>query len=242
MSALLNVVPINAKPRCHNCLRGTDGKVAKHCAKHTRHYNTSGPVYLTQPQVNQLLDAARLEGPRDYAMVLLMIFHGLRVQELCNLTLASLNMSEGTIRIVALKNGKPTLENLRTAGTHSETKALAAWLAVRPTTAPDAPLFFRANTVEPKKMHRTSVTFLYKRLVSRLGFPAAVRHNHVLRHTLAKQTILAQRAATGNVDTTVVTHLLRHASSASASQYTKNSPAETEAAFSTLWSQVLVAR
>ena len=54
--------------------------------------------YLTQGEMKNLLDRAKNDNYRNYAMILLAYRHGLRVSEICNITIGNVDLSEGNIR------------------------------------------------------------------------------------------------------------------------------------------------
>ena len=69
------------------------------------------PKVISESDVTRLLDSPDLEQPlglRDKAMLELMYASGLRVSELIGLDLASINMSQGSVRVVG-KGGKERL-------------------------------------------------------------------------------------------------------------------------------------
>src|SRR5262249_24883261 len=64
--------------------------------------------YLTESEVERLLDAARKRGrnaARDSAAILLAYRHGLRAQELCSLRWTQLDLRHGTLHVNRAKGG-----------------------------------------------------------------------------------------------------------------------------------------
>jgi type 1 fimbriae regulatory protein FimB len=63
--------------------------------------------YLTQSEVEQLLEAAKAGSSpeRDYCLILMSFVHGFRVSEVRHLTLSDIDMQEGCLYIHRLKQG-----------------------------------------------------------------------------------------------------------------------------------------
>src|SRR5258708_34170721 len=67
--------------------------------------------HLTQEEVTRLLAATKdktlTRNPeRDYALLLLMVRHGLRVSEACKLKLSDIDLQSKVLHVKRLKNGK----------------------------------------------------------------------------------------------------------------------------------------
>src|ERR1700726_978140 len=86
--------------------------------------------YLTGEEMNKLLTAAKTASrnpARDFAMLLLMFRHGLRVSELCAIKLSDINVSTKEFHVNRLKgcdSGPHELYN-------GESQAVKAWLVER---------------------------------------------------------------------------------------------------------------
>jgi type 1 fimbriae regulatory protein FimB len=135
--------------------------------------------YLRVDEIEKLLSAARkTRNPeRDYALVLTMFRHALRVSEACALRLTDLNLEVGELFIRRAKGSK--------SGSHplynGETAALKSWLAVRSTM--DVPE--TCDTVfvseQRKSLNRVSVWYLIKNLAREVGLEDVRVHS--LRHS-----------------------------------------------------------
>src|SRR6516162_9924476 len=85
--------------------------------------------YLTGEEIAKLLSASKTSRnpERDYAILLLMFRHGLRVSELCSLKLSDINLETRELHVNRLKgcdSGPHPLYN-------GETTAIRAWLLER---------------------------------------------------------------------------------------------------------------
>jgi site-specific recombinase XerD len=86
--------------------------------------------YLTQEEIDKLLEASKTASrnpARDYAILLLMFRHGLRVSELCSMKLSDVNVETKEFHVQRLKgcdSGSHELYN-------REAPAIKAWLVER---------------------------------------------------------------------------------------------------------------
>ena len=72
--------------------------------------------YLTQREVERLIDCARKHGRyghRDAAMILVAYRHGLRASEVCDLQWQQIELSEGRLHVHRVKNGIPSVHPIR---------------------------------------------------------------------------------------------------------------------------------
>jgi type 1 fimbriae regulatory protein FimB len=86
--------------------------------------------YLTRDEVDKLLTASkrRTRNPiRDYAILLLMFRHGLRVSELCQLKLSDVNVTSKEIHVHREKGSDSGVHELL----NGEPTAVRAWLNER---------------------------------------------------------------------------------------------------------------
>ncbi|EMZ7035333.1 tyrosine-type recombinase/integrase [Salmonella enterica] len=85
--------------------------------------------YLTSSEVERLLSHARggRNSERNYCMLMMAFFHGLRVSELLEIRLSDLDLKGGVLYIRRLKNGFSTQHPLLT----EEVSQLKSWLKVR---------------------------------------------------------------------------------------------------------------
>lgn len=59
--------------------------------------------YMDNSQLQRFLQAAKVRGPREYAMFLFAVAHGARASEICNLRIADLNFKSEQVHIARLK-------------------------------------------------------------------------------------------------------------------------------------------
>ena len=161
-------------------------------------------TYLTDPEVNALLDACdqtTWTGRRDHAMFALTIQTGLRISELAGLTRQDVTLTIGA-NVHTIGKGRKAR---RTPLVPATRKVLKAWLAER-AGAPNDPLF---PTTTGKHLSRDAIE---RRLTRHLHIAAhqcpSLNSKHVtmhtLRHTAAMRLLLA-----GN-DVTVIALWLGH--------------------------------
>jgi integrase/recombinase XerD len=187
------------------------------------------PKPLDEADVNSLLDAVVGTAPvhrRDRAILELLYGTGMRISELCGLSLADLDLSTGLVRVF----GKGAKERIVPLGRPSRA-ALADWLG------PDGrPAFVPARWA---RRHDAEAVFLNQRggRLSRQGAWMIVRaygdradlsgrlSPHVLRHSCA--THMLDHGA----DIRVVQELLGHASLSTTQVYTKVSTERLRAVY-----------
>lgn len=135
---------------------------------------------LDRDEARRLLDAARDAGPRDHALVALMLLNGLRVSEALSLRIADLDHERGhsVVRLVGKGGGK------RTAPLAPRTIA-----AVRDAigTRLDGPILL-ANDDSPMNRHQAH------RAIQRLSHQAGITKQispHSLRHTMVTSALEA---------------------------------------------------
>lgn len=161
-------------------------------------------TYLTEPEVNALLDAcdpSTWTGRRDHAMFALAIQAGLRISELAGLTRHDVTLTVGANVHIAGKGRKQR----QTPLVPTTTAVLKAWVAERPG-HPTDPLF---PTINGTRLSRDAIE---RRLTRHLATAAhtcpslTTKHvtMHTLRHTAAMRLLLA-----GN-DVTVIALWLGH--------------------------------
>src|SRR5260370_39838448 len=89
--------------------------------------------HLTPDEVQKLLAATKKEGlsrnpQRDHCLLFLMVRHGLRVSEACQLKLSDIDLDQKTIYVHRLKKGKHSTHPIYNGG---ELKSLCEWLKLR---------------------------------------------------------------------------------------------------------------
>jgi type 1 fimbriae regulatory protein FimB len=135
--------------------------------------------YLRADEIEKLLCAAkRSRNPeRNFALVLVMFRHALRVSEACALRLSDLNLEIAELFIRRAKGSK--------SGSHpvfnGETTALKSWLAVRDKmdVATEVDSLFVSEQRKP--LNRVSVWYLIKGLAREAGLDDVRVHS--LRHS-----------------------------------------------------------
>src|SRR5215471_4219700 len=163
--------------------------------------------YLTESEVNRLIDAARKRSrspARDVAAILLAYRHGLRAQELCSLRWAQIDLKHGRLHVNRAKGGIESVHPLH----GPELRALRPLQGARPyvfVTEAGAPV--------------TTAWFL--RMVQRTGEAAGLPfkvHPHMLRHSTG------YKLANDGHDTRSLAHYLGHRNLQSTARYTALAP------------------
>jgi site-specific recombinase XerD len=170
------------------------------------------PVFLTQPEVEKMIatpDTNRPEGKRDRAMLELLYASGLRVSELWQLDLESLNLGSREVRVI----GKGAKERLVLMGVPAAT-AIQDYLS----TGRQQLLNRRLNQAvflnrQGRRLSIRGIQKILKRYALANGLEKNV-HPHVLRHTFATHLL------DGGADLRVVQELLGHADLSSTQIYT----------------------
>lgn len=161
------------------------------------------PKYLTEEEVKKLLEAAR-NNPRDFAILSLLVYSGLRVSELCNLRLEDIDFAE---RVVYVRSGKGDKDRIVVISP-AAVNALEEYLSTR---TDDMEYLFASR----KSPQITRVQVF--RIVRKYARLAGIKKNvtpHVLRHTLA--TTMLRRG----VDIRYIQQFLGHSSVATTQIYT----------------------
>ncbi len=149
---------------------------------------------------NSLLDL------RDRAIVELFYASGLRVSELTELNVGSLDLRERLVRVV----GKGRKERILPIGRKSH-EALGLYLEARGTPGDDVPLFLNAQggRLTPRSVQRNLKTRLIKAGIVKDISP------HALRHSFATHLL------DGGADLRAIQELLGHASLSTTQKYTQ---------------------
>lgn len=129
------------------------------------------PLGLDRDQATQLLNAAANAGPRDHALICLLLLNGLRVSEACAARVDDLGTSRGHITLrIRRKAGREATIPL------AEPTATAVTSVVGKRTT--GPLLLDATG---RPLDRHDAARIVARLARRAGLPAT--HPHALRHT-----------------------------------------------------------
>ena len=161
------------------------------------------PKYLSEEEVKRLLDVAR-ENPRDYAIISLLAYSGLRVSELCNLRIEDIDLNE---RIVYVHSGKGDKDRIVVISQEA-VNAIENYLSAR-----EDSLEYLFSSQKSERITRVQVFRIVKKYAKIAGIKKNVTP-HVLRHTLA--TTLLKRG----VDIRFIQQFLGHSSVATTQIYT----------------------
>jgi site-specific recombinase XerD len=148
--------------------------------------------HLNAKQVLAVLEVARENSTRDWAMFLLTFRHALRSHEVRTLKLGDINLTDGTIRVERVKGSNSsvqTLEAHKGEPTLDEFVALKAWLKER---AEDGSRVLFPSQ-KGGRMTRMQLLRLFKQYAAAAGVPDELAHPHSLRHSLC--SIMAEQHA-----------------------------------------------
>jgi len=160
--------------------------------------------FLTQSELKALLDRAKKQSLRDFAMILLAYRHGLRASEVCNTTVENIDLEAGNIRC---ERGKGSICNWQSLA-EDEIKALRAWLRKRPKSA--SPYLFLSRKGTP--VSRYQFFRIFRDLAKALGLSDEKCHPHILKHSLGTHLantgvapqVIQQRLGHRNIQNTMV--------------------------------------
>jgi site-specific recombinase XerD len=147
---------------------------------------------LTTPQITAILKRARESSTRDWCMLLLTFRHALRSQEVRQLKLADVDVSNGTVSISRVKGSKSSVQALdRHKGEPliDSVLAIRLWLKVR--VEDGSQILFPSQ--KGGMMTRMQLLRLFKKYAVAAGVPEDLAHPHVLRHSLC--TVMAEQHA-----------------------------------------------
>jgi integrase/recombinase XerD len=187
--------------------------------------------YLSNEQLQRVLEAANEYGPREHAMFLFAVAHGARAQEIANLRLSDINFKTEQIHIARLKGSLDSTQNLLKVKGNSlfnEAAALKAWLDVR---QPDADSFV-FNSQKSTQLNRVTVYKLFKAIARKAGLGETLQHPHVLKHTAAM--LMVQQGC----NAFMIRQHLGHRSFDSTLAYVNPSDSEASAASAKAFSQI----
>jgi type 1 fimbriae regulatory protein FimB len=171
--------------------------------------------HLDKGEVDKLLSAAKNKprnAERDYCLLLLMVRHGFRAAEVCDLKRHDVNLSAKTLFVKRSKNGD--------SGTHplynGEPKAIKEWLAVRDTMGSSSPTLFISDRRLP--LNRVEVFRIVRSVAKLAGLEHLNVHPHMLRHACGYDL------ANKGVDTRGIQLYLGHRNIQNTTIYTALSP------------------
>ena len=144
--------------------------------KRPRVPNASMSVGLARDELEALLDAAKTDGPRSEALITLLAYNGLRIDEALSRDVEHLGHQLGhRVLRISRKGGRDALEPL----SPPVERALDAYLAGRTT----GPLFLDDHG---RRMYEAQAWRLVRRLARKAGIKSAGQLSpHSLRHTFA---------------------------------------------------------
>ena len=137
---------------------------------------TSDMQFLTKAELKALFDKAKMNSARDYCMILLAYRHGMRVSEVCNISVGNLDLDARNIRC---QRGKGSISNWQQLA-EDEIKAIKTWLKRRPKSANDYLFISRKGS----PVSRSQFFRIFKKHSVAVGIPQAKQHPHVLKHSL----------------------------------------------------------
>ena len=132
--------------------------------------------HLTREELLRLLGAAKAKSDRDWAMILVAFWHGLRASEVIGLT--GKNIKDGYITVQRLKGSMRTIQPLiaHTDPLLNEKPALEELVRQR-------------GTERLFPMTRAWFWSIVQKHGATAGIPSQKRHPHTLKHAIAMQTI-----------------------------------------------------
>jgi site-specific recombinase XerD len=177
-----------------------------------------GREYLSPDEVQKLLAASKKKElsrnpERDHCLLFLMVRHGLRVSEACQLKVSDVDLLQKTIYIRRLKQGKSTVHPIYNGG---ELKSLHEWMKIRATIESGCDNLFLSERRRP--LSRVTVWLLIQKYARAAGLDALKLHPHMLRHACGYD--LANRGA----DTRLIQDYLGHRNIQHTVRYTQLAP------------------
>ena len=157
---------------------------------------------------------------RDRAVLEILYGSGLRVSEVCGLTLQSLGSNGSTVRVMG-KGSKERIVPL----SNQAVAAIARWAKVRPELVPGRTTAALFLTARGNAVTRRDVARLLDEAAERVGLPGGT-HPHALRHSFA--THLMDNGA----DTRSIQELLGHSDASTTQRYTHVSKEKLRLAYS----------
>ena len=170
------------------------------------------PIYLTESELQHLLtlpDREKPSGIRDFAILLLFSYTGMRLSELTSLNLDSINLNDTFVRVMG-KGSKERIIPLLQPGI----EAIIEYLDIRPHNDERALFLSKRKT----RISNRAIGHLVDKYRALAGIPRNKFSPHKLRHTFA--TLLHSK----DVDILDIQALLGHSSIATTQIYTHTNP------------------
>ena len=160
------------------------------------------PRYLSQDELVLLCDAALRQRTaygafRDYAIISVLIFTGIRRGELLDLQVGDISLRERTLRVNKGKGNKTRIVPL----VNEVVEAVEDWLSFRRTKGHD----YLFTTIRGNRVYPSRLQTIWKSVLGRSGVSRAGVTLHTLRHSMA--TLLLH---SGTADLVAIQHLLGH--------------------------------
>ena len=168
--------------------------------------------HLTASEIEKLLAAAKsTRNPeRDYAILLLMFRHGLRVSELCSIKLSDISLELRELHVPRLKGSDSSTHPFH----NGETSAVAAWLAERTKLSPSANCDTLFISERRKPLSRVTVWVMVREVARVAGLEHLAIHPHMLRHSCGYSLV------NRGIDIRSIQGYLGHRSITSTTRYT----------------------
>lgn len=170
---------------------------------------------LTTQQITAVLKQARESSTRDWCLFLLTFRHALRSQEVRQLKVSDIDLTNGTLSINRVKGSKSSVQALdRHKGEPLLDSVLAMRLWLKERVEDGSQILFPSQ--KGGMLTRMQLLRLFKKYAAAAGVPEDLAHPHILRHSLC--TVMAeqhadvyaiqQRAGHKNISNTMVyTHV-----------------------------------
>jgi site-specific recombinase XerD len=150
------------------------------------------PQALSTEQVKAILKEARQHSTRDWCLFLLTFRHALRSQEVRQLKLADIDMTNGTVSISRVKGSKSSVQALdRHKGEPLLDSVLALRLWLKERVEDGSQVLFPSQ--KGGMMTRMQLLRLFKKYATTAGVSEGLAHPHILRHSLC--TVMAEQHA-----------------------------------------------
>lgn len=134
--------------------------------------------YLSETELQRLLNVAKATSRRDYVIFLMASRHGLRASEIASMTIDDIDLDdERRVEVRRLKDSIRCVQEIDT----DERKALKSWLRERAKKHPNTRALFPNRYHEP--MTRSGMLWLMKHYGELANIPESKRYFHVLKHT-----------------------------------------------------------
>jgi integrase len=178
---------------------------------------------LSPSEVLGVLRAAKQRSVRDWCLLLMCYRHGMRVSEVCQLTVDDIDTRSWHVSIDRLKGSLFTIQAIeahRGEPLLNEQRALKEWLAVRPTDCGSA-LF---TSKKGGHLSRSQAFRIFQALAQKIGLPTHRQHIHCLKHSVATHLVR------GDMNLAKVQKALGHASITSSMRYVAVTDRESDVA------------